>query len=72
MICRTRGESVDSVVHNKGIHYGFETQDRFHQKSEIGVSVVSHKGQISSNLFISVCMSMPDDLGHVLVDKLSC
>ena len=35
----------------KGIHPGFETQGRCHQKSKMGVSVATHKGLMSSNNF---------------------
>ena len=36
---------------SKGIHSGFETQGRHHQKSKTGVSVVPEKGLMSSKYF---------------------
>ena len=38
-------------AHKQGIHPGFENQSRQYQKSIIGVSVVTQKEQMSSNLF---------------------
>ena len=35
---------------SKGIHPAFETQDRGHQKSEIGVPVTPQKGLMSSKI----------------------
>ena len=35
-------------VRKRGIHPGFEIQDRRHQKAETGVSVASQKGLVSS------------------------
>ena len=35
-------------THKWGIHPGFETQGRRHQKSKIGVSVAPQKGLVSS------------------------
>ena len=35
----------------KGIHHGFKTQDRRHQKSKTGVSVAPQKGLMSSKIF---------------------
>ena len=35
----------------QGIHPGFETQDRHHQKSKTGVSLATQKGLISSKKF---------------------
>ena len=45
--CCTRGESGDhrgEKVPKKGIHPGFDTQGRYHQKSKTGVSVAPRKG----------------------------
>ena len=39
-------------AHKQGIHPGFETQGRRHQKSKTGVSVASRKGQMSSKNFL--------------------
>ena len=40
-------------AHKQGIHPGFETQDRDHQKSRRGVLVAPEKGLVSSkNFFI--------------------
>ena len=36
----------------KGIHHGFKTQDRRHQKSKTGVSVTPQKGLMSSKNFL--------------------
>ena len=38
---------------SKGIHSGFETQDRHHQKSKAGVSVAPQKGLMSS-IFLKI------------------
>ena len=49
--CRTRGESEESQARkyaSKGIHPGFKTQGRRHQKSKTGVSVIPQKGLMSS------------------------
>ena len=51
--CGTRDESEGSIVesekaHKRGIHPGFETQGRRHQKSKTGVSVVPQKGLVFS------------------------
>ena len=35
----------------RGIHPGFETQERHHQKSKTGVSVAPQKGLMSSKKF---------------------
>ena len=37
---------------SEGIHPGFETQDRQHEKSKTAVSVVPNKGLMSSNFFL--------------------
>ena len=37
--------------HAKGIHPGFKTQGRHHQKSKTGVSVAPRKGLVSSKTF---------------------
>ena len=39
-------------AHKQGIHPGFETQGRCHQKSKTGVSVSSQKGPVSSKFFL--------------------
>ena len=41
---------------SKGIHPGFETQGRRHQKSKIGVSVVSRKRLMSLKSFLKKFM----------------
>ena len=49
--CCTRGESEDHTGEKacrKGIHPGFETQGRHHQKSKTGVTVAPQKGLMSS------------------------
>ena len=38
-------------AHKRGIHPGFETQGRHHQKSKTGMSVVPRKGLMSSKKF---------------------
>ena len=38
-------------AHKQGIHPGFETQGRRHQKSKTGVSVAPQKGPVSSKNF---------------------
>ena len=48
--CRSRGESEDHIG-EKGIHRGFETQVRSHQKSTTRVSVAHEKGLCPPNFF---------------------
>ena len=40
---------------SKGIHPGFETQGRHHQKYKTGVSVALQKGEMSSKIFLKNC-----------------
>ena len=50
--CRKRGEAEESIAQYKqGIHPGFKTQDRHHQKFKTGVSMVPQKASMSSKLF---------------------
>ena len=48
--CHTRGSHKWETM--KGIHPGFETQGRRHQKSKTGVSVAPRKGLLSSKIFL--------------------
>ena len=43
----------------QGIHPGFETQGRHHQKSKTGVSVAPQKGLMSSKNFLKNCQATP-------------
>ena len=47
----TTGEKA----HKQGIHPGFETQGRCHEKSKTEVSVYPHKGLMSSKFFLKYC-----------------
>ena len=41
-----------TVYASEGIHPGFETQGRRHQKSKTGVSVAPQKGLVSYKIFL--------------------
>ena len=43
--------------HAKGIHPGFETQSRCHQKSKTGVSTATQKGLMASFFFLEKIMA---------------
>ena len=53
--CHTRGKSEESVACKWGIHPGFETQCRHHQKSKTGVSVAPQK---ASNFFFQIKLAI--------------
>ena len=62
--CCTRGESegwiccVQETKHaSKGIHPGFETQDRHHQESKTGVSVAHKKRLVLQFFFLKITLS---------------
>ena len=63
--CCTRGESEDHTSKKvcKGIHPGFETQGRHHQKSKTGVSVAPRRGLMSSKFFFKKLPFL--DINHI-------
>ena len=49
---------IGEEAHKPGIHPGFETQDRCHQKSKTGVSVASQKRLVSSKKKFSTTIKL--------------
>ena len=52
--CYTRGESEECIgeeAHKYGIHPGFDTQGRHHQKSKTGISGPTKRTDVTSKLF---------------------
>ena len=46
----------------KGIHPGFETQGRLHQKSKTGVSMAPRKRLVSFNFFFKLTIFIDDNM----------
>ena len=71
--CCTRGESEDHTREKacrKGIHHGFETQGRHHQKSKTGVLVAPRKGLMQAKKSFLKNSSLPCFLWEKLRIKM--